>query len=65
MDIYKSFGGLKLVDKKPTGMKLKAGDIFGEIGVLYNCARTATVKSISEMVLWTIKAHRMLQFLIS
>ena len=50
MDIYQSFGGLKLIEKQ-----LRAGQIFGEVAVLYNCPRTATIKSVTRMLLWTIK----------
>lgn len=48
--MYQSIGGVKPVEKR-----LKAGEIFGEIAVLYNCPRSATIKSVTKMLLWTIK----------
>lgn len=34
--------------------KLSAGKIFGEISLMYNCPRTATVRSIADGRLWVI-----------
>ncbi|XP_069089714.1 cGMP-dependent protein kinase 2-like [Pleurodeles waltl] len=35
---------------------LSMGDVFGELAILYNCKRTATVKAIGHVKLWEI--HR-------
>ncbi|XP_069461622.1 cGMP-dependent protein kinase 2-like isoform X2 [Ambystoma mexicanum] len=35
---------------------LSTGDVFGELAILYNCKRTATVKAIGQVKLWEI--HR-------
>jgi len=53
------YGGLS-VNPALQGMKkitkrLKAGDIFGEIALFYSCKRTATVKSDTDAVLWSLK----------
>jgi len=53
LNMYASMGGVKLVEKR-----LKPGEIFGEIAVLYNCPRSATIKSVTKMLLWTIKEPR-------
>ncbi|KAM9798404.1 cGMP-dependent protein kinase 2 [Neosynchiropus ocellatus] len=34
---------------------LTSGDVFGELAILYNCKRTATVKAKSEVRLWCME----------
>eukprot|EP01128_Nolandella_sp_AFSM9_P001773 TRINITY_DN1218_c0_g1_i1.p1 TRINITY_DN1218_c0_g1~~TRINITY_DN1218_c0_g1_i1.p1 ORF type:complete len:748 (+),score=225.20 TRINITY_DN1218_c0_g1_i1:206-2245(+) len=34
--------------------RLKAGDVFGEIALMYTCPRTATVKAVTECSLWVL-----------
>lgn len=34
---------------------LNTGDVFGELAILYNCKRTATVKAKAEVRLWCIE----------
>ncbi|XP_037101371.1 cGMP-dependent protein kinase 1 isoform X2 [Syngnathus acus] len=34
---------------------LTSGDIFGELAILYNCKRTATVKAKTEVRLWSME----------
>ncbi|XP_036406521.1 cGMP-dependent protein kinase 1 [Megalops cyprinoides] len=34
---------------------LTSGDVFGELAILYNCKRTATVKAITKVRLWCIE----------
>ncbi|KAM8846623.1 cGMP-dependent protein kinase 2 [Synchiropus picturatus] len=34
---------------------LSSGDVFGELAILYNCKRTATVKAKSEVRLWCME----------
>jgi CRP-like cAMP-binding protein len=48
-----NLGGIKMVEKQ-----LHAGQMFGEIAILYNCPRSATIKSRTRMLLWVIKAIR-------
>ena len=33
---------------------LKSGDIFGELAILYNCRRTASVRADTEVILWEL-----------
>jgi len=33
---------------------LKSGEIFGELAILYNCRRTASVRAKTEVVLWCL-----------
>ncbi|KAF4092096.1 hypothetical protein AMELA_G00016940 [Ameiurus melas] len=34
---------------------LTSGDVFGELAILYNCKRTATVKAVTAVKLWCIE----------
>ncbi|KAL4630461.1 cGMP-dependent protein kinase 1-like [Arapaima gigas] len=34
---------------------LTSGDVFGELAILYNCKRTATVKAVTNVKLWCIE----------
>ncbi|TSL47544.1 cGMP-dependent protein kinase 1 [Bagarius yarrelli] len=34
---------------------LTSGDVFGELAILYNCKRTATVKAVKAVKLWCIE----------
>ncbi|XP_055362597.1 cGMP-dependent protein kinase 2 isoform X2 [Betta splendens] len=36
---------------------LSSGDVFGELAILYNCKRTATVKATSAVRLWCMERH--------
>lgn len=45
-----SQGGKVLGDMGP-------GKLFGELAILYNCTRTASVKAISDAKLWVIDRH--------
>ncbi|TRY59161.1 hypothetical protein DNTS_032409 [Danionella cerebrum] len=57
---------MKLLDYRPAGeLKVKqagrdlrtlsAGDMFGELAILYNCKRTASVRAITPVKLWCIE----------
>uniref|UniRef100_H3AQF9 Protein kinase cGMP-dependent 3 n=1 Tax=Latimeria chalumnae TaxID=7897 RepID=H3AQF9_LATCH len=35
--------------------KLQKGDVFGELAILYNCKRTATVTAMTDVKLWCIE----------
>nr|XP_015194556.1 PREDICTED: cGMP-dependent protein kinase 1-like isoform X3 [Lepisosteus oculatus] len=41
---------------------LTSGDVFGELAILYNCKRTATVRAITDIRLWCIdrQTYRMI-----
>lgn len=36
-------------------MALKGGDSFGELAVLYDCKRTATIKATSPIKVWYLE----------
>jgi voltage-gated potassium channel len=44
------------VDVRPTPLRLKAGDFFGEIALLKECDRTATVTAVTECQLFILEA---------
>ena len=50
MEMFGSLGGIRQAEKV-----LKPGDLFGEIAVFYNCARTASVRAKTKMTVWYIK----------
>ena len=35
--------------------RLGVGKAFGELAILYNCKRTASIKAVADGKLWTIK----------
>jgi len=35
--------------------KLGAGSLFGELAILYNCRRTATITSTEQVILWSLE----------
>lgn len=41
--------------EKILGNPLGAGVLFGELAILYNCTRTASVKAIDDVEVWTIE----------
>ena len=36
---------------------MKPGKVFGELAILYNCTRTATVKALTACKVWAIDRH--------
>ena len=45
----------KVIDGKDTHLKnYKAGEVFGELALLYNAPRAATIKSESDSQLWVL-----------
>ncbi|KAH9513101.1 cGMP-dependent protein kinase 1 [Bulinus truncatus] len=40
-------------DDKRLG-EIKSGGLFGELAILYNCTRTASVKAITNTTLWVL-----------
>lgn len=35
----------------------RPGSVFGELAILYNCTRTATIRAITDCKLWAIERH--------
>jgi len=52
MEMFGSLGGIRPAEKL-----LRPGDLFGEIAVFYNVARTASVRAKTKMTVWYIKRH--------
>lgn len=45
----------KILDGKDTYLKtFKPGDVFGELALLYNAPRAASIKSKTESLLWVL-----------
>lgn len=45
----------KMIDNNPKVLKqYKAGDVFGELALLYNAPRAATIKAEEESLLWVL-----------
>ena len=40
---------------KVLGKALGPGELFGELAILYNCTRTASVRALSDVEVWTIE----------
>ena len=41
------------------------GIVLGELALLYNCRRTATVRALTTCVLWSLDRHTFRQIMIS
>lgn len=51
LDCFKLFPG----NKEPTFLKkFHAGDAFGELALLYNAPRAATIKAATPSLLWSL-----------
>ncbi|XP_060769919.1 cGMP-dependent protein kinase 1 [Neoarius graeffei] len=48
-------GELKVTQAGRNLRTLTAGDVFGELAILYNCKRTASVKAVTAVKLWCIE----------
>ncbi|XP_043076146.1 cGMP-dependent protein kinase 1 isoform X1 [Puntigrus tetrazona] len=48
-------GELKVTQAGRGLRTLSSGDVFGELAILYNCKRTASVKAITTVKLWCIE----------
>ncbi|XP_030638627.1 cGMP-dependent protein kinase 2 [Chanos chanos] len=48
-------GELKVIQAGRDLRTLTSGDVFGELAILYNCRRTASVKAITAVKLWCIE----------
>ena len=51
------FGKLDCIIKLPDGVEktvkaCEAGDVFGELALLYNCPRAASVQASEKCILW-------------
>ncbi|XP_065665835.1 cGMP-dependent protein kinase 1 [Hydra vulgaris] len=42
---------------KILGKPLRPGELFGELAILYNCTRTASVKAIDDVEVWYLERH--------
>ncbi|XP_042659139.1 cGMP-dependent protein kinase 2-like isoform X2 [Tyto alba] len=51
-------GQLRVTQRGRQLRTLGPGDVFGELAILYNCKRTATVQALSPVRLWAIDRHR-------
>lgn len=51
-------GQLKVTQGGHTLRTLSSGDVFGELAILYNCKRTASVKAASAVRLWCIQRQK-------
>jgi cGMP-dependent protein kinase len=47
-------GGMEVIVNDKAKRELKAGDGFGELALLYNAPRSATVKALEHCNLWGI-----------
>ena len=50
---------------KITESSENGGIVLGELALLYNCRRTATVRALTTCVLWSIDRHTFRQIMIS
>ncbi|KAF7694480.1 cGMP-dependent protein kinase 1 [Silurus meridionalis] len=48
-------GELRVTQAGRTLRTLTSGDVFGELAILYNCKRTASVKAVTAVKLWCIE----------
>ncbi|XP_043920401.1 cGMP-dependent protein kinase 1-like [Protopterus annectens] len=48
-------GNLSVTQSGTHLRNLSKGDVFGELAILYNCKRTATVTAMSYVLLWSIE----------
>eukprot|EP00794_Sanderia_malayensis_P012638 gene12638-13936_t len=44
-------------DEKILGKPMKPGTLFGELAILYNCTRTASVRAVEEVTVWVIERN--------
>lgn len=44
-------------DGKLLSYNQRPGSVFGELAILYNCTRTATIRAITDCKLWAIERH--------
>ncbi|XP_063079008.1 cGMP-dependent protein kinase 1 [Engraulis encrasicolus] len=51
-------GELKVTQAGHDLRTLSSGDVFGELAILYNCKRTASVKAVSAVRLWSIQRQK-------
>eukprot|EP00112_Aurelia_sp_Birch-Aquarium-sp1_P006621 Seg1727.3 transcript_id=Seg1727.3/GoldUCD/mRNA.D3Y31 product="cGMP-dependent protein kinase egl-4" protein_id=Seg1727.3/GoldUCD/D3Y31 len=58
-EMYVLADGLLEVSKEGEilGKPMKPGTLFGELAILYNCTRTASVKAVEECLTWVVDRH--------
>mmetsp|Transcript_122479 Transcript_122479/g.280720 ORF Transcript_122479/g.280720 Transcript_122479/m.280720 type:complete len:341 (+) Transcript_122479:94-1116(+) len=54
LEVYKKISKDEAGDGKCVFQYNSPGDVFGELALLYNCPRAATVKARDQCILWTI-----------
>jgi len=54
LHVYKKMNSSEPGDGKQVFEYNSAGDVFGELALLYNCPRSATIKASTDCVLWSI-----------
>ncbi len=40
---------------------LERGSIFGELAIVYHCSRSASIRAVTDAVLWTISTHDIIE----
>mmetsp|Transcript_11058 Transcript_11058/g.24813 ORF Transcript_11058/g.24813 Transcript_11058/m.24813 type:complete len:342 (-) Transcript_11058:74-1099(-) len=54
LHVFKKFSQSETGDGKRVFQYDSAGDVFGELALLYNCPRAASIRAASKCILWSI-----------